>query len=70
MAEKRFFYDRTCSRCDGSGDDPEIADCRCDCCASTGTEVLELTEREAMSYPGATKAKDQGHVKCNGQREE
>ena len=27
-----------CSRCGGSGDDPEVDGCRCDCCGGTGIE--------------------------------
>ena len=30
--------DPPCSRCDGSGDDPEARGCRCDCCGGTGVE--------------------------------
>ncbi len=30
--------DDTCSRCGGSGDDPDSPDCRCDCCGGTGKE--------------------------------
>lgn len=50
---ERFKYEQTCSRCDGSGSDPEIANCSCDCCQGTGTETLELTEAEAANYPNA-----------------
>lgn len=49
---KTFKYERTCSRCDGSGDDPEISNCVCDCCDGTGNETLDLTEAEAANYPG------------------
>lgn len=31
--------DRTCSRCGGSGVDPEVSGCRCDCCGGTGDEL-------------------------------
>jgi len=49
-----FEYERVCSRCDGTGLDPEIADCVCDCCVD-GLEILELTEAEAVNYPGCRK---------------
>ncbi len=54
MAEaKTHEYEQTCSRCDGSGDDPEISNCMCDCCDGTGMETLTLTEAEAVNYPHA-----------------
>lgn len=31
---------QVCSRCDGSGVDPEIRDCTCDCCGGTGEEEV------------------------------
>jgi general stress protein YciG len=30
--------DDPCSRCGGSGNDPEIKDCVCDCCQGSGVE--------------------------------
>lgn len=30
--------DRECSRCGGTGKDPEFRDCTCDCCGGTGIE--------------------------------
>lgn len=27
-----------CSRCNGTGKDPELSDCTCDCCGGTGVE--------------------------------
>ena len=53
---KRFTYEQTCSRCGGTGDDPEIADCACDCCEN-GIEKLELTEAEAVNYPNAKRVR-------------
>jgi hypothetical protein len=50
--EPRRIYEQTCSRCDGTGVDPVIADCACDCCKD-GVEILELTETEAINYPNA-----------------
>lgn len=56
MAKAKFptkrTYERPCSRCGGTGVDPEMEDCACDCCES-GTEYLELTEAQALDYPGA-----------------
>lgn len=49
---KRFEYEQTCSRCDGTGTDPEMPDCACDVCEN-GIETLTLTEAEAVSYPNA-----------------
>lgn len=49
---KKFKYVQTCSRCGGSGLDPEIANCTCDCC-DDGVETLTLTEEEAKNYPNA-----------------
>ena len=30
---------KPCSRCQGTGKDPEIKNCTCDCCEGTGWEV-------------------------------
>jgi len=30
-----------CSRCDGTGMDPETDDCACDCCGGSGAEEVE-----------------------------
>ena len=54
MKVKRFEYERTCSRCDGSGIDQDSPDCVCDCCED-GLETLLLTEAEATEYEGARK---------------
>lgn len=48
----RHEYEQPCSRCDGTGIDPEIAQCVCDCCVD-GVETLTLTEEEAVEYPNA-----------------
>lgn len=52
MKPQRYTYEQPCSRCGGTGEDPEIADCACDCCTN-GVETLELTEAEAINYPNA-----------------
>lgn len=31
---------QVCSRCDGSGTDPEMTDCTCDVCGGTGEEEI------------------------------
>lgn len=58
MKEKLYTYVQTCARCDGTGVDPDMADCACDCCES-GTETLELTEAQALDYPNAHKVGEQ-----------
>lgn len=54
--EPRYEYTQTCSRCDGTGIDPDMSDCACDCCED-GLETLLLTETEAQQYPAARKKK-------------
>jgi hypothetical protein len=34
------YIKQVCSRCDGSGDDPEVRGCSCDVCAGTGEEEV------------------------------
>ena len=57
--EKTFKYERTCSRCGGTGDDPEIADCACDCCED-GKETLTNAQAEALNYPGVKRIGGRG----------
>ena len=54
MKEKPVIYEynQTCSRCDGSGVDPDMPDCACDCCEN-GIETLLLTVTESINYPNA-----------------
>jgi hypothetical protein len=53
-SEPRFQYEQECSRCGGTGIDPEMHDCACDCC-DHGVESLYLTEVQAREYPNAKK---------------
>lgn len=55
--DTRLLYEQICTRCGGSGDDPEVNNCICDCCAGTGMEELEITEAEAVNYPNARRVK-------------
>jgi len=52
--EQIFTYFQACSRCDGSGDDPDDDRLQCDCC-DDGTEFLSLTEAQALNYWRAVK---------------
>lgn len=61
MKPKKFEYEQTCSRCDGSGTDPDMPDCVCDCCEN-GLEILNLTEAEAVEYPNARKRERSGDL--------
>ena len=54
--ERTYKYEQPCSRCDGSGIDPEMSDCICDCCEN-GKEILTLTEAEAKNHPNAERRK-------------
>jgi DnaJ-class molecular chaperone len=55
MKVKRFEYEQMCSRCNGSGEDPVISNCVCDCCDGTGMETLTLTPEEAAHYPNVSR---------------
>jgi hypothetical protein len=57
-----------CSRCDGTKVDPELKDCRCDCCDEDGMEGEDDDEMSAFpSTPAASsplpKAKKRNPVK-------
>lgn len=52
---QRYDYCQECSRCGGTGTDPEDPSCVCDVCED-GIETLSLTEDEAQRYPNAVRA--------------
>lgn len=52
--EQRHEYEQVCSRCGGTGTDPDSQDCLCDCCEN-GYEIMFLTDAEAAEYPNARK---------------
>lgn len=48
QAEKRNIYTQVCSRCRGTGVDPDDETRVCDCCKD-GIEELRLTDEEAQN---------------------